>query len=242
MHLSLIIPAYNEERRLGETLRRTLDYLDAQPYAAEIVVVDDGSTDGTAGIIASAGEKARPTRLACTGYGTNRGKGHAVRTGMLEKATGDFRVFFDADGSTPIEELEKIWPRFEDGADIVIGSRALPQSEIVIRQAWCRESMGRAFNVLLRLLGLTQFKDTQCGFKGFTRKACELVFPRQTVQRFSFDAEILYIARRLGLRIDEVPVRWLNNPESRVHPVSDSARMAFDMASIRLRDLLGLYR
>lgn len=240
MHLSLVIPAYNEEKRIGETLRRTLAYLDAQPYDAEVIVVDDGSTDHTGDVVKQM--PSHRTTLTCVRHLQNQGKGHAVREGIITHATGDYRVFSDADGSTPIEELEKLWPRFENGAEVVIGSRALPESEILIRQAWYRESMGRAFNVLLRMLGLTQFKDTQCGFKGFTRKACELVFPRQTVHRFSFDAEVLYIARRFGLRIDEVPVRWLNSPESRVHPISDSARMAFDLATIRLKDLAGVYR
>lgn len=161
---------------------------------------------------------------------------------MRDDATGDYRVFYDADGSTPIEELEKLWPRFDDGADIVIGSRALPGSDIVVRQAWYRESLGRTYNMLLRWIGLTQFRDTQCGFKGFTRQACEIVFPRQTVSRFGFDVEILYIARKHGLRIDEIPIRWINSPESRVHPLSDSARMAFDMLSIRVKDVAGKYK
>ncbi len=240
MRLSLIIPAYNEERRLGETLDQALAYLDAQPYASEVLVVDDGSLDHTRDIAAQFGQESRRTPVKCHSYTPNRGKGYAVRTGMTA-STGDYRVYYDADAATPIEELEKLWPRFDDGAEIVIGSRALPDSDIVVHQAWYRESMGRTFNLLLRLLGLTQFRDTQCGFKGFTRRASEIVFPRQHVFRFSFDAELLYIAKKQGLRIDEVPVRWRNNPESRVHPVTDSLRMAFDLLTIRLRNLMKKY-
>lgn len=240
MRLSLIIPAYNEEQRLGDSLEQALAYLDAQPYASEVIIVDDGSRDCTRDIATQFARQPRRTPVKYLSYTPNRGKGYAVRTGMAS-ATGEVRVYSDADASTPIEELEKLWPRFDDGADIVIGSRALPDSDIVVRQAWYRESMGRTFNVLLRLLGLTQFKDTQCGFKGFTRHACEIVFPRQRVFRFSFDAELLYIAKKQGLRIDEVPVRWRNNPESRVHPVSDSLRMAFDLLTIRLWNLLKKY-
>lgn len=241
MRLSLIIPAYNEEQRLGDSLQKTLAYLDAQPYDSEVIVVDDGSRDRTCGIVRKIEGETRRTPVKCLAYTPNRGKGFAVRTGMAE-ATGEFRVYTDADASTPIEELEKFWPRFDAGADVVIGSRALPDSDIAIRQAWYRESMGRIFNLLLRLMRLTQFKDTQCGFKGFTRRACDVIFPRQHVLRFSFDAELLYIAQLHGLRIDEVPVRWLNNPESRVHPISDSTRMAYDMLIVRIRKMLGKYR
>ncbi|HPO12951.1 MAG TPA: glycosyltransferase family 2 protein [Candidatus Hydrogenedentes bacterium] len=241
MRLSLIIPAYNEERRLGDSLRKALAYLDAQPYDSEVIIVDDGSRDRTIDIVRQMESEPHRTPLKCLAYTPNQGKGYAVRTGMTE-ASGEFRVYTDADASTPIEELEKFWPRFDDGADIVIGSRALPDSDVAVHQAWYRESMGRTFNLLLRMLRLTHFKDTQCGFKGFTRRACEIVFPRQHVLRFSFDAELLYIAQKHGLRIDEAPVRWLNNPESRVHPISDSTRMAFDMLIVRLRNSLGKYK
>lgn len=239
MHCSLIIPAYNEAARIGETLREVLAYFDGQPYEAEVIVVDDGSGDGTRAV-AEGCAGAGKTPLRCLAYGANRGKGYAVRAGM-EAAGGAIRVFYDADGSTPIRELEKLWPRFEDGADVVIGSRSLPDSDVRVRQKWYREFMGKVFNVLLRLLGLTHFRDTQCGFKAFTAGAAGAIFPLQTVMRFSFDAELLYIARRLGLRIDEVPVRWINEPKSRVHPVYDAARMFWDLLCIRWRAFRGVY-
>ncbi len=235
MHLSLIIPAYNEEGRIGHTLDTVRTYLAHQPYDWEIVVVDDGSRDRTAETAAQAAPEAR-----VISYRPNRGKGHAVRTGMTA-AVGRYRVFYDADASTPIEELEKLWPRFDDGADVVIGSRSLPESRVEVRQAWYRESMGRMFNLILRTAGLTRFPDTQCGFKGFTAQAVEIVFPRQTIERYSFDAELLYIAQRHGLRIDQVPIRWVNCPHTRLNAVTDSLRMLFDLLLIRVRAFQGRY-
>lgn len=234
MHLSLVIPAYNEEERIGQTLRLVLDYLERQDYASEVIVVDDGSKDATSSKVAEF-----PSVRLITSQ-PNRGKGHAVRTGMLAGA-GAYRVYYDADASTPIEELEKLWPVFDAGADIVIGSRSLPGSRVELRQAWYRETMGRAFNLLLRMARLTHFPDTQCGFKGFTAKACEVVFPRQTINRYSFDAEILYIAEHCGLHIEQVPVRWVNSPHSRLNVISDSARMLWDMLRIRWQAFLGRY-
>lgn len=240
MHFSLVIPAYDEADRIEETLRKATAYLAAQDYDSEIIVVDDGSRDETAQL----------ARAFCGGEGPgvivhslerNRGKGYAVRHGMMNMARGDYRVFFDADSSTPIEEVEKLWPRFSDGADIVIGSRSLDRSLVEVRQRPMREAMGRVFNLFLRLLRITHFRDTQCGFKGFTKAACETVFPRQTIERFSFDAELLYIARKQGLAIDEVAVRWYNNPHSRVNPFSDASRMFFDLLTIRIKDFQGRY-
>jgi dolichyl-phosphate beta-glucosyltransferase len=236
---SLVIPAYNEAERIVDTLRAALNYLDAQPYAAEVIVVDDGSSDDTRHV-AEHFESAGKTPVRCVSYAENRGKGYAVRRGF-EAAAGAYRVFYDADGSTPIEELAKLWPHFESGAGVVIGSRSLPDSDVAIRQAWYRERMGKVFNGVLRLLRLTPFRDTQCGFKGFTAEACAVIFPRQTIMRFSFDAELLFIAQRHGLRIDEVPVRWLNEPKSRVHPIRDASRMFVDLLCIRWRALCGVY-
>jgi len=269
VHLSLIIPAYNEAKRLPGTLEQVLTYLGRAPYSAEVIVVDDGSSDATAEVVrgyagediplnppskgdlpediphdppskgdSSEGLRLVPVRLHA--LARNRGKGAAVRAGM-GAASGAYRVFFDADASTPIEELEKLWPAFEAGADVVIGSRALPESEIQVHQAWYREHMGRVYNLILHVLGLTPFADTQCGFKGFTAAACAVVFPRQRINRFSFDAELLYIAQKHGLKIREVPVRWVNSPQSRVNPLTDSSQMFFDLLRIRLNDLRGHY-
>lgn len=241
MRLSLIIPAYNEEDRIGDTVRCAVEYLLIQPYSSEIIIVDDGSQDATAAVVRGIESVSNP-RVALITLPKNRGKGFAVRTGMLEGAQGEYRVFYDADASTPIEELNKLWPMFDAGADIVIGSRALSESDIQIHQVWYRETMGRTFNCILRWLGLTRFKDTQCGFKGFTAHACDVVFKRQTVHRFSFDAELLFIAEKHGLRVKEIPVLWRNRPQSRVHPITDSTRMLIDLLLIRCKEWLGRYR
>jgi dolichyl-phosphate beta-glucosyltransferase len=240
VYCSLIIPAFNEESRIGATLRVVLAYFERQPYDAEVIVVDDGSTDRTRDVVAAISLPGN-TPLRCLPLDRNQGKGAAVKAGMAA-ATGEYRVFYDADGSTPITELEKLWPAFEKGAAVVIGSRSLPGSEVAVRQQWYRESMGKVFNGFLRVLGLTQFPDTQCGFKGFTAAACEILFPRQTIGHFSFDVELLAIAQTHGLPIAQVPVRWVNEPKSRVDPLRDSARMFFDMLLIRLRSLRGRYR
>ena len=235
MHLSLIIPAYNEEKRIGDTLRRVVEYLAEQSFDSEILLVDDGSQDKTREVV----EREFP-EVRIISYAENRGKGHAVRTGMLE-GKGDIRFFFDADGSTPIEDLAKFWPFFDAGAAVVIGSRALPESRIDVHQPWYRESMGRVFNLFLRLFRLTRFPDTQCGCKGFTAEACRVVFPRQTIERWCFDAELLHIAHKHGLRIEQVPVSWAHVGQSRVQLFSGSARMLLDLIMIRLKDLAGKY-
>jgi dolichyl-phosphate beta-glucosyltransferase len=235
VHCSLVIPAYNESDRISQTLDDVAAYFAAQDYASEVIVVDDGSDDGTAEVVAGDFPAVRLIR-----YEPNRGKGCAVRLGMQE-ASGAYRVFYDADGSTPISEIEKLWPCFEAGADIVIGSRSLQESDVQVHQAWYRENMGRVFNRILRLAGLTQYPDTQCGFKGLSAAACDVVFPRQTIERFSFDAELLAIAARHGLRIDQVPVRWINCPGTRVSLGGDSARMLLDLFAIRSNLRSGRY-
>lgn len=236
MYFSLVIPAYNEEGRIGDTLRHVQEYLSGQSYDWEVIVVSDGSSDRTVEVVRTG----YPWALLET-YARNRGKGYAVRTGM-QAASGQYRVFYDADASTPIEEVEKLWPRFEGGADIVIGSRAMPESDVQAHQAWYRENMGRTFNVILRALRLTRFRDTQCGFKGFSAAACEVVFPRQTVYGFGFDVELLYIAAKHGLRVEQVPIRWRNSRRTTVNPITDSARMVAEAVSVRLKDLKGRYR
>ncbi len=235
MHLSLVIPAYNEAARLGPTLACAQAYLAQQPYTSEVVVVDDGSTDDT-GAVARASGGVRVLRHA-----PNRGKGYAVRAGLLA-AQGEYRCYYDADGSTPITCLDRVWPRFASGADVVIGSRALADSDVAVHQAWYREQMGKTFNRLLRLLALTPFIDTQCGFKVFRANAAEAICARQTIERFSFDVELLYIARLQGWRVQEVPVVWRNDPDTRVHALRDSLRMFLDVLRIRSNAWRGRYR
>ena len=229
MKLSLIIPAYNEEERIGGTLEAISQYLAKQTYAWEVIVVDDGGQDRTVEAVREA-----EGDVQVISYQPNRGKGFAVKTGM-QAAKGAIRVYFDADGSAPISEVEKLWPKFDAGADVVIGSRELPDSEVAISQAWPRKLMGKTYNLVLRCIGLTHFPDTQCGFKAFTAASSELIFPKQTIDRFGFDCELLHIATIHGLRIEQVPVRWLNSPASRVHPVIDSIKMFQEMLSVRLK-------
>lgn len=235
MRLSLIIPAYNEAQRIRASLESAEAYFDRQGYDYEIIVVDDGSTDGTQQVVRDSHPE-----VHLESYGENRGKGYAVRHGMAV-AGGDYRLFSDADGSTPIDELESFWPHLDDGADVVIASRALPDSDVELHQPWYRENMGRVFNLMLRAMRLTRFHDTQCGFKVFTRRAADIVFPRQTIDGFGFDPEILYIAEHYGLRIDEVPVHWVNCPYTRVNALTDSARMFGEMLQIRLNAWRGRY-
>ena len=241
MHLSMIIPAYNEAVRIGTTLEQFTAYLVGQPWSWEIIVVDDGSEDDTSAV-AETFARDWNDRVRVVRLDPNRGKGAAVRHGMLLEASGNLRFFSDADGSTPISCLDRFLPLLENGVDIVIGSRAHPESVIEVRQQFYREFMGRTYNLMARTLGLTRFRDTQCGFKGFTRRAAELCFSRQRLDNFAFDCEVLYIAALHGLEVREVPVRWINSPKSRVRPLRDSARMAAGLLEIRLNGLLGYYR
>jgi dolichyl-phosphate beta-glucosyltransferase len=232
----LVIPAYNEAGRIGKTLRDCLDYFGRQDYQFEVVVVDDGSRDGTGDLV-----RREFPNVRVISYTPNRGKGYAVKQGMLG-AQGRFRLFYDADGSTPISEVDRVWGPFAEGAEVVIGSRSLPNSQVELRQNPLREFMGRTFNRLTRILLGERFIDTQCGFKAFTAESTSQVFSRQTLDRFCFDAELLYIARVRGLKIAEMPVRWINSPNSRVTLLADSARMFKDLFKIRLNAIRGKYR
>ena len=237
--LSIVIPAYNESQHIGPTLEAITAYLAQHAVDAEILVVDDGSTDDTASIVAQFAQGRAAVRLLA--HEGNRGKGHAVRRGVLA-ARGDIVLFCDADGSTPIEEAPKLLALLDAGqTDVAIGSRELPGSELVRPQPWFRRAMGWVFRNLVRLLVIRGFRDTQCGFKAFRRDAAHDVFGRQSIDRFGFDVEVLFIARRLGYRITEVPVRWQDCRDSKVRPVLDSLRMLGDLFRIRFRALRGRY-
>jgi dolichyl-phosphate beta-glucosyltransferase len=226
--VSVIIPAYNEERRLPATLQSLHSFLDRPGYDAEIIVVDDGSRDGTR-------ERASALKLPLVrvlGYSRNRGKGFAVRTGVLA-ATREAVLFSDADHSTPVSEIERLWPWLDEGYDVAIGSRHAAGSQLIVRQPLRRRIMGRAFNLIVSFAGVRGINDTQCGFKLFRKDAARRIFSRLRTCGFAFDVEVLLHARRWGLRVREVGVQWTNSPDSRVHPVRDSARMLVEILKMR---------
>lgn len=236
-YLSVIIPAYNEEKRLPPTLRRITEFLSQWGRTYEVVVIDDGSRDAT---IARARELDLPRVIVSPNEG-NRGKGYSVRRGML-LAKGEYRLMTDADLSTPIEEIDRLLPLMKESYDVAIASRALRGSNVEIRQPWYRENMGRVFNLFVQLLTVPGLQDTQCGFKLFTAKAAEATFRLARMDGFSFDVEALFIARRLGYRIAEVPVTWRNDEATRVGVLRDSTRMFVDLLRIRGNDWAGHYR
>ena len=231
MKLSVVIPAFNEVTRILPTLARILSYMDQHHPDYEVIIVDDGSTDGTAAAIAK--QFGACPQLRVLSYGGNRGKGYAVRYGAL-RASAELVLMSDADLSTPIEEMEKMLPLLEQGYDLAIGSRALAQSEIREHQPFYRESGGKFFNVLVRLLLLRQFHDTQCGFKLFRRDALLPVLGHQQIDGFAFDVEMIALAQGLGLKVVEVPVVWINSPSSRVR-MSAALRAFVDLLYIRKR-------
>ena len=238
VHLSVVLPAFEEVARLGPTLAAIRRFLDSRRFDSEVVVVVDGGSDGT---LELAREVARDwPALVVLHYEPNRGKGYAVRRGMLA-ARGRYRLFSDADLSTPIEDVERLIEAIDGGADVAIGSRALPESDVRVRQAWWRQAMGRIFNHVVRRVAVPGIGDTQCGFKCFRAETAKQVFGRQRMTGFSFDVELLWIARKLAYRVVEVPVTWMNDPVSRVHPVRDSLRMLADVARLRVDDWRGLY-
>lgn len=237
--ISCVIPAYNEVKRLDRTLKRVSEYFGGAGRDYEIIVVDDGSNDGTADLAARHGKE--DPRCRVVSLATNSGKGAAVRRGVLE-AKGELILFSDADLSTPIEEVEKLESALAGGYDVAIGSRALPGSQVLVHQPWVRETMGKVYNILIRLLLMRGFRDTQCGFKLFKCGAAKDLFPRARIDRFGFDVEILLLARLRGYRVAEVPVRWINSPATRVMILRDSTSMFLDLFRIRAWHLLGRYR
>jgi dolichyl-phosphate beta-glucosyltransferase len=229
MYLSVVIPAYNEEKRLPQSLETVLGFLKKQPYRSEIIVSDDGSQDRTVALAKDL-LKDFPHQVLVTPQ--NRGKGHAVRQGVLA-AIGDYVLFTDADLSTPIEEVVKFLARLEKDQDVVIGSRALPGSQVEIHQNFLRETMGKVFNLIAQLWTFKGVHDSQCGFKCFRREAAQKLFTLQKLDGFSFDVEIVYLAQKLGLRLLELPVIWRNSAQSRVQVLRDPLMMFWDVLRIR---------
>jgi dolichyl-phosphate beta-glucosyltransferase len=231
-HLSLVIPAYNEARRLPNTLRELRDYCSRWPFLFEVIIVVEPSTDGTLAL-AQAGAKTFP-QLKVIGTRVHRGKGFAVRTGMLASA-GELVFFTDADLSTPLYEIDRALAVFQSDRNlhIIVGNRQHPDSQIIRHQSWIRERMGKIFNALVRWLAGVDIRDTQCGFKGFRQVASRAIFERQKTDGFSFDVEVLLLAKALGFGVKEMPVHWSNSPDSKVRVVSDSLNMLREVAVVR---------
>jgi glycosyltransferase involved in cell wall biosynthesis len=235
---SIILPAYNEGVRIAGTLEKILAYSKKRGWDAEVLVVNDGSTDNTCEIVRSYAA-GNPTLRLINNPG-NRGKGYSVRNGMV-RAHGDILLFSDADLSSPIEEADKLFAAIEDGADIAIGSRWLKPELQAQRQPLLRQILGRIFNLALRIILGLNFKDTQCGFKAFSRPAAEAIFPLQQIERWGFDPEILYLAKKFGFGIREVPVIWSHREGTRINPLRDGMRMFAEVLRIRRNALRGKY-
>jgi glycosyltransferase involved in cell wall biosynthesis len=236
--LSIVIPAYNESARIEETLDRVMACIETQHWDAEVLVVDDGSQDDTTQIVQR--WMGRYERLHLVKNPGNRGKGYSVRNGLLQ-AAGDIVMFTDADLSAPMEEANRLIAAIHAGADVAIGSRWLERTRQTIHQPLYRQFFGRCFNFLTRRVMRLKFKDTQCGFKAFTRPAAQLIFRLQTIERWGFDPELLFIARKLKFRVQEVPVTWGHDERSRMSYLKDGMKMLEDMAIIRYNSVAGRY-
>ena len=236
---SFILPAYNEGERLASSLPKVLEYVSQRGLQAEIIVVNDGSKDDTAEVVRRFAA-VNPTVRLLENPG-NRGKGYSVRNGMLH-ARGDIVLFTDTDLSSPIDEADKLFSALSGGADVAIGSRWLRSELQTGRQPLLRQLYGRMFNLFLRMVLGLNFHDTQCGFKAFTRDAALLIFPRQHVERWGFDPEILFLARKFELKTVEVPVEWAHDHRSKINPVRDGVRMGGEVLQVRWNELLGRYQ
>jgi dolichyl-phosphate beta-glucosyltransferase len=235
---SIILPAYNESARIAGTLNRILAHAAQCGWKVEVIVVNDGSADETAAIVRKCAAEHPMLRLLENPG--NRGKGYSVRNGML-RARGDILLFSDADLSSPIEEADKLFAAIAQGADIAIGSRWLDRRLQIRRQPLVRRLLGRIFNLALRLILGLNFKDTQCGFKAFTRRSAQAIFPLQRIERWGFDPELLYLAKKLGFAVREVPVAWSHREGTRIHPLRDGMRMFGELLRVRWYALKGNY-
>lgn len=238
--LSIVIPAFNEAARIGKTLAGTFDYLEAQPYDSEVIVVNDGSKDQTAEKVLEF-EQRSSGRLRLLHNPGNRGKGYSVRHGMLQ-AKGRIALFYDADLATPVSEIPKVVePIAEERYDVVFGSRALDRTLIGSHQSWVRETIGRGGNWIQYFLTGLKFKDTQCGFKAFRREAAQSVFKLQRIEGFGFDPEVLFIAQKLGWRLLETPVRWNHVEGSKLNVIGSPLKVLLEVSTIRWNNFSGRY-
>jgi dolichyl-phosphate beta-glucosyltransferase len=235
---SIIIPAYNESARLETTLERVLGYVSSQRWDAEIIVVNDGSRDATGDLIRRYAE-GNPCLRLLENPG-NRGKGYSVRNGMLN-ASGEILLFSDADLSAPIEEAPKLFRAVQEGSEVAIGSRWVRPDLQTQRQSLLRQFYGRVFNLALRMILGLNFKDTQCGFKAFTQDAARKIFSQQRIERWGFDPELLYLARKFKLTVAEIPVAWAHVDGTRISPLRDGLRMFGEVLKIRWNALTGKY-
>lgn len=238
MEISIVVPSYNEEVRITSTLLQIDAFLRSSFKTYEVIVVDDGSSDTTRSVVENLQASLSTIRLVH--YVPNMGKGHAIKQGVLS-SSGDLILISDADLSTPIDEIEKLLPLIRKECDIAIGSRGLASSDIQVRQPWYREGMGKIFNIFVRLFVISGIQDTQCGFKLFKGDVARRLFAASIIPGFSFDVEILFLARKNGYTIKEIPVRWLNSPNSRVRLMKDPVFMLFDLIRIRMNWLLNKY-
>ncbi len=239
--LSIVVPAYNEEVRLGDSLRTILIYLKAENPSAELIVVDDGSTDATVEVAETVCAEFPDIRTKILGYDKNRGKGYAVRKG-LHKAKGDIALFSDADLSTPISELPKLVAPIDDGKyDVTFGSRALDRTLIETHQSAFREQGGRLINLMIRQMSGLPFSDTQCGFKAFKMRKFRPLLDAMTINRFGFDVEFLFVAKYHKLKLKEIPVRWSHCDGTKVSAVRDTRRMFNELRQIRRNLKRGVY-
>ncbi len=236
MKLSVVIPAYNEERRLPSSLLKLNDYMKRKGILGEIIVVDDGSTDNTADVAGKLGIRS----LRIIRNGVNRGKGYSVKAGILE-ARYPLVLFSDSDLATPIEELDNFLKLLELGYDIIIASRNLKNSDIVVKQPFYRQLMGKLFPFLATLIAGVNFRDTQCGFKLFRTDAAKRMAAFQTFNRFSFDVELMFLAKKMGLKVKEAPVKWIDQRGSKVSPLKDGITMLLDLFRLRYNELAGKY-
>lgn len=236
--LSIIVPSYNEELRLPPSLERIAAYAKDSARRIEVLVVDDGSSDKTAEVAASFAD--RIPNLRVLKNGENRGKGYSVRHGMME-ARGESVLFTDADLSAPIDQADLLIAALSQ-FDVAIGSRAVDRSLIAVHESKFREFAGIVFNRIVRIVLWLPFVDTQCGFKAFRRERCRVIFELQTIERFGFDPELLFLARRNGLKAVEIPVRWSHSPATKISMMRDSILMFIDIFSIRANAIMGRYR